>query len=124
MIRLAAIALAAALAGCYHVGQLVHLVSARRDARAPAIYADRCSTCHGDAGRGDGPAGRSLDPRSRDFADPRWQSSTSDERIRTVIRRGGRAVGLSALMAPHGDLSDEQLDALVAYIRTVGLGVS
>ena len=120
MIRLAGIALVAALAvGCYHVNQLVHLVSARRDASAPEIYADRCSSCHGDAGRGDGPAGRSLDPRPRDFADPRWQSSTSDERIRTVIRRGGGAVGLSPLMAPH-DLSEADVGALVAYIRRVG----
>ena len=121
MIRRAGITFAAALAvGCYHVGQLVHLVSARRDAGAPAIYAERCSSCHGDEGRGDGPAGRSLDPAPRNFSDRAWQATTSDERIRAVIRSGGRAVGLSASMAPHSDLSDEQLDALVSYIRLVG----
>ena len=120
MIRRAVVALLGVLGlGCYHVGQLIHLVSAR-DASAPALYADRCSSCHGDAGRGDGPAGRALDPRPRDFADPRWQSSTSDDRIRYVIRNGGRAAGLSALMAPHGDLSEAQLDQLVTYIRLVG----
>jgi mono/diheme cytochrome c family protein len=120
MIRPAAIALLGALGlGCYHVGQLVHLMSAR-DTGAPALYADRCSSCHGNAGRGDGPAGRALEPRPRDFADPAWQATTSDERIRFVIRSGGRAAGLSALMAPHADLSDEQLDALVAWIRSVG----
>ena len=119
--RLAAIALAAAIAvGCYHVGQLVHLVSARRDATAPAVYADRCSSCHGDEGRGDGPAGRSLDPRPRDFGNAAWQHATSDERIRTVIRQGGSAMRLSPSMAAHPDLSDGELDALVAYIRSVG----
>src|SRR5262249_13143559 len=106
--------------GCYHVGQLAHLVSTRRDAAAPPIYAERCSSCHGDAGRGDGLAGRGLEPRPRNFADPDWQTRTSDDRIRLVIRGGGPAAGLSSLMAPHGDLSDEQLDALVAYIRSVG----
>ncbi len=106
--------------GCYHVGQLVHLVSARRDAGAPALYTERCSSCHGDAGRGDGLAGRSLDPPPRDFADRRWQASTTDDRIRFVIRHGGDAAGLSESMAAHDDLSDEQLDALVAYIRRVG----
>jgi high-affinity iron transporter len=108
--------------GCYHVAQLVHLVSARPDASAPDVYAERCSRCHGDAGRGDGFAGRSLHPQPRDFADPVWQAATTDERIRAVIRHGGRVAGLSALMAPHEDLSDEQLDALVAYIRSVAEG--
>ena len=121
MIRLAAIALAAVLAvSCYHVGQLVHLMSARRDATAPAIYAERCSSCHGDMGRGDGLAGRSLAPRPRDFGDAAWQHATSDERIRTVIRRGGSAMRLSPTMAAHPDLSDDELDVLVAYIRSVG----
>jgi mono/diheme cytochrome c family protein len=121
MSRRASIALVTALGlGCYHVGQLVHLVSARSDTGAPPLYADRCSSCHGDAGRGDGPAGRTLEPRPRNFTDRSWQESISDDRIRLVIRRGGRATGLSASMAPHPDLSDQQIDALVAYIRAVG----
>jgi mono/diheme cytochrome c family protein len=121
MIRYVAIGIAAALGlGCYHVGQLVHLVSARRDPGAPALYAERCSSCHGDAGRGDGPVGQALTPRPRNFTDRDWQVSTSDERIRLVIRHGGRAAGLSASMAPHPDLSDAELDALVAYVRSVG----
>jgi mono/diheme cytochrome c family protein len=121
MIGRAAIALFGALAlGCYHVGQLVHLVSPRSATRAPPIYADRCSSCHGADGRGNGAAGRTLEPRPRNFADRSWQESTSDDRIRFVIRNGGRAAGLSSLMSPHGDLNDAQLDALVAYIRSVG----
>ena len=122
MIARAALVFAAVLAlGCYHVGQLVHLVSAR-DTGAPPIYAEQCSSCHGDAGHGDGVAGRALEPRPRNFADGRWQATTSDDRIRFVIRNGGRAAGLFPLMAPHGDLTDAQLDALVAYIRRVGEG--
>jgi mono/diheme cytochrome c family protein len=103
--------------GCYHFAQLA---PRRAEAAAPPLYVERCSTCHGEAGRGDGFAGRSLEPRPRDFADARWQDATSDERIRLVIRQGGAAAGLSALMAPHTDLSDDELAALVAYIRLVG----
>ena len=32
-----------------------------------ALYAHHCSPCHGARGRGDGPAGRFLDPKPRDF---------------------------------------------------------
>jgi mono/diheme cytochrome c family protein len=121
MIRRAVLSLLGALAlGCYHVAQLAHLVHSRPGAGAPSIYAERCGSCHGDAGRGDGVIGRTLDPPPRDFADPAWQSGASDDRIRFVIRNGGRAAGLSSLMAPHGDLSDEQLDVLIAYIRSIG----
>jgi mono/diheme cytochrome c family protein len=103
--------------GCYHFAQLAHAVKSRRDSAAPSVYAERCSSCHGDEGRGDGLAGRSLDPAPRDFTDPVWQAGASDERIRSVIRRGGAASGLSASMAAHADLSGDDLDALVAYIR-------
>ena len=121
MIRCAGLALVAVLAsGCYHVGQLVHLATSRPDASAPLVYAERCRSCHGDAGRGDGPAGRSLEPLPRNFPDRTWQATTSDERIRLVIQSGGHAAGLSTSMAPHLDRSKEQLDALVVYIRAVG----
>ena len=108
---LAAVALASA---CYH------LAPRRAEARAPRVYAERCSHCHGAAGRGDGSAGRSLDPRPRDYADAAWQASISDEAIRETIRRGGEASGRSPAMPAHPDLSAADLDDLVAYIRSIG----
>ncbi len=42
-----------------------------------------------------------------------------DERIKTAIRDGGAAVGVSPLMAPWGVLYDDaQLDALVEYVKS------
>ena len=121
MIRRAALALLGVHAfGCYHFAQLVDLVRARPETGAPHVYTERCSSCHGDTGRGDGVVGRTLDPRPRDFDDPAWQSAVSDDRIRFVIRHGGAAAGLSTSMAAHPDLSDAELDALVAWIRSVG----
>lgn len=111
---------AAALLGCYHVAQLARLVRSRGAGDAPALYLERCSSCPGESGRGDGLAGRSLDPRPRDFFDPVWQAAVSDDRIRLVIRHGGGAAGLSTGMAAHGGLSDAELDSLVAYIRRLG----
>ena len=35
--------------------------------RGAEIYADRCAICHGDTGRGDGPAGAALRPPPADF---------------------------------------------------------
>jgi len=102
--------------GCYHVAQLQ-----ARFARtsAPALYAERCSTCHGPKGRGDGLGGEGLDPKPRDFTSRAWQASTSDERIGETIHRGGAALGLSAAMPAQPDLDAAQLRVLVAYIRSL-----
>lgn len=105
-----------ALLGCYHVAQLEALAGARG---TPKPYLERCSTCHGVAGRGDGLGGRGLAPAPRDFTDAAWQRAATDDRIRLVIRAGGAAAGLSPSMAAHADLSDAELDALVAHIRSL-----
>ncbi len=60
-----------------------------------------CGTCHGLTGKGDGLAGLALDPRPRDWTDPEWQDSVTDEEILTVIRDGGEAAGLSSGMTPN-----------------------
>jgi mono/diheme cytochrome c family protein len=114
---LALVLVALALGACYHLAQLRRR---RAEAAAPAVYAERCSTCHGERGRGDGPGGASFDPRPRNFADPAWQQSISDERIRLTIHSGGAALGKSPMMPAQPDLDDATLDALVAYIRQVG----
>ena len=49
-------------------------------AQAQGLWESRCANCHGFAGRGDGPTGRALDPRPRDFQDAAWQAGADDAR--------------------------------------------
>lgn len=84
----------------------------------PPAYTERCVTCHGDRGRGDGPAASSLKPGPRNFTDRMWAESKSDTELRNVIREGGAARGLSPGMPPQPDLSDRDLDELVTCIRS------
>jgi high-affinity iron transporter len=87
-----------------------------------AFYAQRCAQCHGDTGQGDGPAGKSLQPWPRSFANKEWQAAATDEQIRAIIVRGGQAVGKSAAMPPAPDLADkpQTVAALVAIVRAFG----
>lgn len=89
--------------------------------RAQRLFGERCATCHGAQGRGDGPAGAALTPRPRNFADTSWHSRATDEHLKKVIVEGGASVGLSPLMTANPDLGqDPQLrDAMVAYVRTL-----
>jgi mono/diheme cytochrome c family protein len=82
---------------------------------AKAMYAEKCEMCHGAAGKGDGPAGKSLTPPPGDFA--ATLKGKSDEWISKAIKEGGPAVGKAATMPGYGDLTDQQLKELVDYIK-------
>jgi len=95
---------------------------AKKPAAAPAakdVFAQRCTTCHGPTGLGDGPAGKALNPKPRSFQDPAWQAKVTDDHLRKVIVQGGASVGLSPLMAPNPDLAahPSTVDGLVKLIR-------
>lgn len=76
-------------------------------AEAKQIWDTRCVTCHGKAGKGDGPGAAALDPKPRSFGDKKWQAETNDDRIKKVIVEGGAAVGLNPTMAPNPDLAEK-----------------
>lgn len=84
---------------------------------AKTNYATYCSACHGDAGKGDGPAGGALDPKPSDLT----VTKMTDEELAKIIKDGGPAVGRSPLMAPWGAvLDDAKLKEMVAFIKTLG----
>lgn len=86
---------------------------------AKEIYLQRCVTCHGPAGEGDGIASAALNPKPRNLQDHDWQDGVTDEHIEKIIVEGGPAVGKSVLMPGNPDLADkpEVVAALVKYIR-------
>jgi hypothetical protein len=82
----------------------------------PPVYQNRCAACHGETGRGDGFAARSLKPPPRDFADRAWRERKTDADLHDIIREGGAAHGLSAGMPAHPDLSEAEIEALVGCV--------
>jgi mono/diheme cytochrome c family protein len=87
---------------------------------AESVFKTRCATCHGEGGHGDGPASVALNPKPRNYTDPEWQKSVTDEQLKKTIVGGGAAVGKSPLMVPNPDLAgkDDVLDGLVKKIRS------
>jgi mono/diheme cytochrome c family protein len=85
-----------------------------------------CTTCHGPAGKGDGPAGAALDPKPRDFSVGDFKYDTdkdgkpgTDADLANIVKNGAGAYGGSPLMAPWGHLSDADIQNVVAYVRTL-----
>lgn len=81
------------------------------------MYRAWCAVCHGDDGAGRGTA-RALRTPPIDFTDCRLTTAEPDVDWRLVIRRGGHAAGLSTEMPAFEVLSVDQVDRLVAHLRT------
>lgn len=90
-------------------------------AEAREIFQSRCTVCHGESGKGDGPGSAALDPKPRDFTSVEWQESVTDEHLRKIIVYGGIAVGKSAAMPANPDLDakPEVVNELVKIVRSL-----
>lgn len=89
---------------------------------ARALFDNTCSTCHGADGRGDGSAGKDLNPKPRNYTDKAWQRSVTDDHIRDIILRGGAALGKSPKMPAQTQLADKPgvVNELVKIVRSFG----
>ena len=83
------------------------------------LYVRWCAGCHGSTGRGDGPNAAHLPVRAAVHADTAM-GARSDDALYDTIAGGGAIMNRSARMPAFGaTLSDAQIRALVAYIRTL-----
>lgn len=73
--------------GCWPLlGILVFLLGCGRNERMDTVYAERCLSCHGPGGRGDGVLAAMLPVAPPDFRDTVQRNSNSQ--IRRVIAEG------------------------------------
>ena len=79
------------------------------------IWDKQCAKCHGREGKGDTPMGRRI--KAANFTDPEFQAQLTDEKILQTITEGVKDKAGKFKMKPAEDVTDEQIRALVAYIR-------
>jgi mono/diheme cytochrome c family protein len=90
------------------------------------LFGTYCQTCHGPNGDGNGPAANELTLKPRSFAlaaykfdtDADWQKGT-DTDLADVIRKGPAVFGGSPLMPGWSQFSDNEIQSLIDYIRTL-----
>ena len=74
-------------------------------------WASKCSSCHGETGKGDTPKGKELG--AKDYTTPDWQKSKTDAQIQAGIENG-----VKDKMDPYKDkLKPEEVAGLVKFIR-------
>ena len=96
---------------------LVATAISGRAADAKALWAANCTPCHGASGNGDTKMGKTLG--AMDLTSASKQSSFTDAQAMTAIKDGVKQNGKTTMKAFGGKLSDDDIKALVAYVRTL-----
>jgi mono/diheme cytochrome c family protein len=79
---------------------------------AKALFTGQCATCHGKDGKAK--TFKAKLNHARNLTDAKWQAEVTDERLYNSIRNG------KGKMPTFGKkLSDSQINALVAFARTL-----
>lgn len=77
-----------------------------------AVYKSKCAMCHGPSGQGDTPMGKTL--KVKNLTSPDVQKQSDDDLTRTVTKGKGK-------MPPFANkLNEEQIKAVVGFVRTLG----
>lgn len=125
MLRAGTMVAAAALAVGFSLGA-ANAAAAADAAAGKKIYDTNCMSCHGPAGKGDGPVGAALNPKPRDFSTGQFKFDAdkdgkpgSDADLTLVIQKGAAAYGGSALMAPWPTLKPEEVANVIAFVRSL-----
>lgn len=81
-----------------------------------ALYATNCASCHGDMGKGDGPAAAALDPAPANLQVT--AAETEPAYTYWLIHEGGAAAGLSSSMVAYeGILTEDQMWQIVTCLE-------
>jgi mono/diheme cytochrome c family protein len=83
-------------------------------ARGRALYEQTCASCHGPAGKGDGPAAAGLNPPAADFTDAFHARYYSDAARLRIIEKGLPGTAMAGF---EGQYDRAQLLDLYAYVR-------
>ncbi|NJN43841.1 MAG: cytochrome c [Anaerolineae bacterium] len=87
--------------------------------RGGDLYTLHCTSCHGDGGMGDGPAGQVLDPPAAPIA--HTSQMVGDDYLFWRISEGGVPFG-TAMPAWKGTLSEDEIWDLIHYLQALGKG--
>jgi mono/diheme cytochrome c family protein len=88
-----------------------------RAADAKANWDANCAQCHGKSGNADTKMGKTLN--AKDLTDAKVQAGFSDAKATQSIKEGVKDGGKTTMKAFGGKLTDDEIKALVAYVRTL-----
>lgn len=91
-------------------------LSTGRAADVNANWDKHCLKCHGKDGKGATRMGRQAGVK--DYTDPKVQEAMKDDVALKTVKAGITEKGKERMKAYAGELSDEEIKALIAHMRT------
>lgn len=86
-----------------------------KGAEAKENWETLCAKCHGADGKGDTKMGAKLG--AKDFSDAKVQAEIKDDAATKAIKEGLKSDDGKTLMKAFDSLSDDEVKALLAYVR-------
>ncbi|HTB97211.1 MAG TPA: cytochrome c [Terracidiphilus sp.] len=84
--------------------------------KAKAVYQRDCALCHGDSGNGKTDLGKDMQLTMADWTDSKSLANQTDQQLFSIIRNGKDKMPSEDV----GRAKDDEVHALVAYIRSLG----
>lgn len=82
--------------------------------RGKQLFAQNCASCHGERGKGDGPAAVALNPKPQDLTDDQWKYGGSPDQVFNTITKGSPGTA----MVSWASIPEEGRWDLVKFILT------
>ena len=82
-----------------------------------AVWTSECAKCHGANGAGDTKMGKKL--RIKDYTKAEVQASFTDEEALKAMKEGIKNEAGTVRMKPVEGLSEEEMKAMVQYVRSL-----
>ena len=95
----------------------VAIVTSSFGADAKALWDANCAQCHGKNGNADTKMGKTLN--AKDLTDAKVQAEFTDAKATQSIKEGVKQNGKTTMKSFGDQLSDDDVKALVAYVRTL-----
>jgi cytochrome c6 len=96
---------------------LLSLVVSGRAADSKALWDANCAQCHGASGNANTKMGKQVG--AKDLTDAKVQAAFTDAQATAAIKDGVKENGKTTMKAFAGKLSEDDIKALVAYVRTL-----
>jgi len=107
------------------IAPMLALVLSPRDSGAQEksegkkLYLTYCSGCHGESGKGNGPAAKALPAKPANHTDGAVMNQLSDKYLFDIITKGGASAKKSPVMPAWGNLKEKQVREIIDHIRSL-----
>jgi mono/diheme cytochrome c family protein len=102
---------------CVAISLLAVSIASIQASGAKDNWDKNCMQCHGSTGAADTKMGKKLS--AKDLTDAKVQASFTDADAAKAIKEGMKEDGKVVMKAFGDKLSDDEIKALVAYVRTL-----